>query len=244
MRLDNRAAKKQRRAPRYAAIPRPLRRAGGRASGIQASSKSNPCVQPHPIRIPPISPKEIWKLCSASLVELSFRHDFDGWMLLQKTPAFSFHGSSCCLGLLGDVGSSLERTLKSPFKRDQPSRGWRGQCSSNPIDMENNVNSLSLLDTHLPSSPISVCEDTKVAVENTKNDSFVNQGTIAWNEMRREWLGDNSNKCRKIPSEPSITWFSTYDDLLSTSRPFPQAIPLSEMVDFLVDIWHDEGLYD
>ncbi|XP_074585952.1 uncharacterized protein LOC141841669 isoform X2 [Curcuma longa] len=168
-------------------------------------------------------------------------------MLLRKTPTFSFHGfvqSSCCLGLLGDARSSLERTLKSPFKRDQPSRGWRRHSSSSLIDMENDVNSLSLLDAHQPLSLTSVCEDTKVAVENTKNDSVVNQGTIAWNEMRRKWLGDNSKKCRRIPSEPSITWFSTYDDLLSTSRPFPQAIPLSEMVDFLVDIWQDEGLYE
>ncbi|RVW39108.1 hypothetical protein CK203_084118 [Vitis vinifera] len=36
----------------------------------------------------------------------------------------------------------------------------------------------------------------------------------------------------------------TYEDLLSTNEPFSEPIPLTEMVDFLVDIWQDEGLYD
>ncbi|KAL6578100.1 hypothetical protein OROMI_010428 [Orobanche minor] len=39
-------------------------------------------------------------------------------------------------------------------------------------------------------------------------------------------------------------WSTTYEDLLSTQEAFPEPIPLSEMVDFLVDIWHDEGLFD
>ncbi|GJP35272.1 hypothetical protein CLOM_g19766 [Closterium sp. NIES-68] len=37
---------------------------------------------------------------------------------------------------------------------------------------------------------------------------------------------------------------STYEDLLSTSRPFPQPIPLPEMVRFLIQVWEQEGLYD
>ncbi|CAA2984319.1 Hypothetical predicted protein, partial [Olea europaea subsp. europaea] len=39
-------------------------------------------------------------------------------------------------------------------------------------------------------------------------------------------------------------WSMTYEDLLSTNDPFSEPIPLPEMVDFLVDIWHDEGLFD
>ncbi|XP_042444889.1 uncharacterized protein LOC122029825 isoform X1 [Zingiber officinale] len=160
-----------------------------------------------------------------------------------QAPTFSFHGNSCCLGLLAETRSSSERTLKSPLKRDQSLIGWGSQWSSSSREMENNVNNISLLDTHHPSTPISACKDIKAAVINTNNHSFVNQGAITWNEMRREWLGDSSKRWRRR-SEPSISWLSTYDDLLSTTQPFPQAIPLWEMVDFLVDIWHEEGLYD
>ncbi|CAH2064097.1 unnamed protein product [Thlaspi arvense] len=42
----------------------------------------------------------------------------------------------------------------------------------------------------------------------------------------------------------SCSWSTTYEDLLSTHEPFSESIPLPEMVDFLVDIWYDEGLYD
>ncbi|KAA3481613.1 zinc finger protein [Gossypium australe] len=40
------------------------------------------------------------------------------------------------------------------------------------------------------------------------------------------------------------SWSTTYEELLSTNEPFSEPIPLPEMVDFLVDIWHDDGLYD
>ncbi|KAK2978930.1 hypothetical protein RJ640_021129 [Escallonia rubra] len=52
------------------------------------------------------------------------------------------------------------------------------------------------------------------------------------------------------------SWNATYESLLGTSKPFPQRIPLpvslrldlgtliKEMVDFLVDIWKQEGFYD
>ncbi|XP_042442988.1 uncharacterized protein LOC122028032 isoform X1 [Zingiber officinale] len=169
------------------------------------------------------------------------RHGFGGCVLLHKHLLLAFMG--CCLGLLAETRSSSERTLKSPLKRDQSLIGWGSQWSSSSREMENNVNNISLLDTHRPSTPISACKDIKAAVINTNNHSFVNQGAITWNEMRREWLGDSSNRWRRR-SEPSISWLSTYDDLLSTTQPFPQAIPLWEMVDFLVDIWHEEGLYD
>ncbi|XP_057478066.1 uncharacterized protein LOC130765620 isoform X3 [Actinidia eriantha] len=36
---------------------------------------------------------------------------------------------------------------------------------------------------------------------------------------------------------------ATYESLIGTNKPFPQPIPLPEMVDFLVDVWEQEGLY-
>ncbi|KVI05041.1 protein of unknown function DUF4050 [Cynara cardunculus var. scolymus] len=82
---------------------------------------------------------------------------------------------------------------------------------------------------------------------------FINHGVIAWNESRRKWIGDQSQRSRRgrTPEDPvirfdlfPICWSTTYEDLLSNNNRFPEPIPLPEMVDFLVDIWLDEGLYD
>ncbi|KAJ0101382.1 hypothetical protein Patl1_06028 [Pistacia atlantica] len=40
------------------------------------------------------------------------------------------------------------------------------------------------------------------------------------------------------------SWSTAYEELLCNNQPFPEPIPLPEMVDFLVDIWHDQGLFD
>ncbi|XP_010557401.1 PREDICTED: uncharacterized protein LOC104826338 isoform X2 [Tarenaya hassleriana] len=73
--------------------------------------------------------------------------------------------------------------------------------------------------------------------------TFVNQGAKLWQENRKKWVGDQSRR-RKTAKDPIISWSTAYEDLLSTHEPFSQPIPLPEMVDFLVDIWYDEGLYD
>ncbi|KAG5594173.1 hypothetical protein H5410_035405 [Solanum commersonii] len=41
-----------------------------------------------------------------------------------------------------------------------------------------------------------------------------------------------------------FSWNVSYDSLFGTNKRFPQPIPLSDMVDFLADIWEHEGLYD
>eukprot|EP00270_Netrium_digitus_P009038 TRINITY_DN2734_c0_g1_i2.p1 TRINITY_DN2734_c0_g1~~TRINITY_DN2734_c0_g1_i2.p1 ORF type:complete len:279 (-),score=68.07 TRINITY_DN2734_c0_g1_i2:307-1143(-) len=78
------------------------------------------------------------------------------------------------------------------------------------------------------------------------SSTFVNHGLILWNQFRREWVsGGGKTKVLPRPQKlPVIRPGTTYDDLLSTSRPFTQPIPLPEMVDFLVEQWDDEGLYD
>ncbi|XP_022842674.1 uncharacterized protein LOC111366199 [Olea europaea var. sylvestris] len=79
---------------------------------------------------------------------------------------------------------------------------------------------------------------------NTKTSVFVNHAAIAWQESRRKWIGDISQRSERMPKDPIISWSMTYEDVLSTNDPFSEPIPLSEMVDFLVDIWQDEGLFD
>ncbi|GLT88832.1 hypothetical protein SLE2022_068410 [Rubroshorea leprosula] len=68
----------------------------------------------------------------------------------------------------------------------------------------------------------------------------------AWHENRKRWVGDQSQRSKRITKDPiiSCSWTTTYEGLLSTNEPFSEAIPLAEMVDFLVDIWHEEGLFD
>ncbi|XP_047968044.1 uncharacterized protein LOC125212054 isoform X2 [Salvia hispanica] len=87
--------------------------------------------------------------------------------------------------------------------------------------------------------------EQKKAADNSPDTSrFVNHASIEWEESRRKWTGDISQGPRGMQNDPIISWSTTYEDLLSTNDPFPKPIPLPEMVDFLVDTWHDEGLFD
>ncbi|KAK4403912.1 hypothetical protein Sango_0759800 [Sesamum angolense] len=85
----------------------------------------------------------------------------------------------------------------------------------------------------------------KKPTENSPTSSvFVNHAAIAWNEGRRKWVGNASQRSGRTSKDQIISWSTTYEDLLSNHDPFPEPIPLPEMVDFLVDIWQDEGLFD
>ncbi|XP_009399743.2 uncharacterized protein LOC135673150 [Musa acuminata AAA Group] len=74
---------------------------------------------------------------------------------------------------------------------------------------------------------------------------IVNHGFLLWNQTRQQWIGKGRLESQsKQVQEPRLSWNATYDSLLGSNKPFPQPIPLSEMVEFLVDIWVQEGLYD
>ncbi|CAH9056483.1 unnamed protein product [Cuscuta epithymum] len=74
---------------------------------------------------------------------------------------------------------------------------------------------------------------------------FVNHGLILWNQIRQHWVGSKKPQNQsQQPSEPKLNWNSTYDSLLGSNKPFTEPIPLGEMVDFLVDIWGQDGMYD
>ncbi|KAL8138679.1 hypothetical protein V2J09_004680, partial [Rumex salicifolius] len=68
---------------------------------------------------------------------------------------------------------------------------------------------------------------------------------LLWNQTRQRWVGNNSaNRGQQQIQEPKLSWNATYESLLGSNKPFSQPIPLTEMVDFLVDIWEQEGMYD
>ncbi|WOL10702.1 hypothetical protein Cni_G19461 [Canna indica] len=174
-----------------------------------------------------------------------FRAVYVKWINLREQLYHRIYGSSCCVGGLAKSQSVPERIPAASKKKKigQFSEYKKSQWSSSPEAMEKNVSICHSLDTNLSSATNTVTEGMKLQEENC-NNSFVNQGVIAWNEMRRQWIGDKSKRSHRAPREPVISWSSTYEDLLATSQPFSQPIALSEMVDFLVDIWHEEGLYD
>ncbi|CAI8601306.1 unnamed protein product [Vicia faba] len=74
---------------------------------------------------------------------------------------------------------------------------------------------------------------------------FVNHGLILWNQTRQRWVGNkkSENRTQQL-REPKLSWNATYESLLTSNKPFRQPIPLAEMVDFLVDVWEQDGLYD
>ncbi|KAJ7962860.1 DUF4050 family protein [Quillaja saponaria] len=70
-------------------------------------------------------------------------------------------------------------------------------------------------------------------------------GLLLWNQTQQRWIGHRRSVNRtQHTQEPKLSWNATYESLLGSNKPFPQPIPLTEMVDFLVDIWEQEGLYD
>ncbi|KAK7402335.1 hypothetical protein VNO78_14528 [Psophocarpus tetragonolobus] len=73
---------------------------------------------------------------------------------------------------------------------------------------------------------------------------FVNHGLILWNQTRQGWIGNKRSENQTQLREPKLSWNATYESLLGSNKPFPHHIPLAEMVDFLVDIWEQDGLYD
>ncbi|KAG5601542.1 hypothetical protein H5410_032912 [Solanum commersonii] len=77
-----------------------------------------------------------------------------------------------------------------------------------------------------------------------RNSEFLNHGLILWNQTRQQWRGNKTPQKNASVGEPKLSLYTSYEMFLETNKLFPQPIPLPEMVDFLVDVWEQEGLYD
>ncbi|GJN32296.1 hypothetical protein PR202_gb20793 [Eleusine coracana subsp. coracana] len=154
--------------------------------------------------------------------------------------------SSGCIGNLRKSQPPPNFKLKgSTGKKSRYSSVGKGrQWQSGPEAMENNASISVSLEGNISSVPNSIINDSKMLMQNGTDTSFINHAAEHWAEMRRQWVGHQAEVPKKAPQEPVISWCTTYDDLLLTSECFPRPIPLPEMVDFLVDVWHEEGLYD
>ncbi|KAL1813135.1 hypothetical protein ACET3Z_023200 [Daucus carota] len=79
----------------------------------------------------------------------------------------------------------------------------------------------------------------------TSNHSeFVNHGYLRWKQTRLQWTETKCLESQPKKRDPVLSWNATYESLLGTNKRFYKPIPLSEMVDFLVERWEQEGLYD
>jgi len=157
------------------------------------------------------------------------------------------HGNSGCLG--GCAKPTPIIAVDEPSKRLKvQGRNSKGPSfsedfwSSSTNEMDNSTvqsqRSLSSISTSNQNS------DSRAANTNANNTEFVNHALILWNEKRQQWVGDRPRNQARQLREPVLSWNTTYESLLGTNRPFPQFVPLSEMVEFLVDVWEQEGLYD
>ncbi|KAL6274827.1 hypothetical protein ACE6H2_025519 [Prunus campanulata] len=142
---------------------------------------------------------------------------------------------------------------------DEPSKGLRIQgrtvkkpgisddfWSSSTYDLDN-----SALQSQRSISSISTSNQTlthgSVAGSTSSQSDFVNNGLVLWNQTRLEWIGSGKPRNRTPTSRESrLSWNSTYERLVGTKQrqSFTQRIPLSDMIDFLVEVWEQEGLYD
>ncbi|CAK7353680.1 unnamed protein product [Dovyalis caffra] len=83
-----------------------------------------------------------------------------------------------------------------------------------------------------------------IAGSTSNPPELVNRGLLLWNQTRQQWFGNKKPQNKTQVREPTISWNATYESLLGSNKPFSRPIPLAEMVDFLVDVWEQEGLYD
>lgn len=131
-----------------------------------------------------------------------------------------------CQTVTKDDDGSSDFWSSSTYEKDHSEARSRRSISSSGMTMN-------------PSSDHQSSSSSK-----TSPPEFVNQGLIVWNQIRHQWGGNKRSESQTIVREPRISSDATYEDLLGNNKPFPQPIPLREMIYFLVDIWEQEGLYD
>ncbi|XP_025012507.1 uncharacterized protein LOC8259455 isoform X2 [Ricinus communis] len=111
-----------------------------------------------------------------------------------------------------------------------------GEMDYSGVQSQRSVSSISTLNQ--PFDPYTNAGSTSNPSE------FVNHGLLLWKQTRQQWLANKKSPNKTQVREPTLSWNATYENLLGTNKPFPRRIPLAEMVDFLVDVWEQEGLYD
>ncbi|GMP34770.1 hypothetical protein CsSME_00007503 [Camellia sinensis var. sinensis] len=145
--------------------------------------------------------------------------------------------NSGCLGI--HCKSKLITSISEPLKR--------------PKLQEQKASKLSISEDFWTTN---TCEMDNSAVQSQGSISSISTSTLTvdphgtsslllWNQTRLQWIGNkkSENQAQQL-REPKLSWNATYESLLGSNKPFRRPIPLPEMVDFLVDIWEQDGLYN
>ncbi|KAL1189445.1 hypothetical protein V5N11_025091 [Cardamine amara subsp. amara] len=118
-----------------------------------------------------------------------------------------------------------------------PSVASEDLWTNTTLDMESNAGVRS-------QGSVSSISTSNLTVDSQESAEFVNHGLVLWNQSRQQWVGNKRSESRKgVVREPTLNENVTYESLLGSNKRFPRPIPLEEMVEFLVDVWEEEGLY-
>ncbi|KAK9069790.1 hypothetical protein SSX86_010186 [Deinandra increscens subsp. villosa] len=152
--------------------------------------------------------------------------------------AWIFHLVACMGGCLGsDAKNKLIKSRESQTGHASQPCMIEGVGKISMCEMDDNAACISSSSTPSPTL------DSQ-ATGNTSQE-FINHGFLLWNQVRQQWVG-NKRKSKQTDQnhEPRLSRNATYGSLLGSNKPFTEPVPLPEMIDFLVDVWEQEGLYD
>ncbi|KAL6848102.1 hypothetical protein ACP4OV_022230 [Aristida adscensionis] len=168
----------------------------------------------------------------------------EGWdwgsipRLLSSACLFLCSGRGC-FGCCDKTVKQLSELSRSLITHDQDPTVGEVFWSTTTIEVEQaDLRGISSVNT----STLSL---DQLGVGSSQSPHESNHGFLLWKQTREEWTEIRSLRPKvKQIREPVLSWNAAYESLLGSNKPFPQPIPLHEMVDFLVDIWEQEGLYD
>ncbi|CAN7096429.1 unnamed protein product [Brassica rapa subsp. narinosa] len=156
----------------------------------------------------------------------------------------SINGSSGCVACYRERSRATE-TLKDPppsFIAQNKPNVSEDFWSTSTVDMDN----ITFPSQGSISSSNQTFDSHSAARNLNAPPEFVNQGLLLWNQTRERWVGkERASNPPERKQGAKINWnAASYDNLLGSNKLFPQPIPLNEMVDFLVEVWEQDGLYD
>ncbi|KAJ9184025.1 hypothetical protein P3X46_007809 [Hevea brasiliensis] len=171
--------------------------------------------------------------------------------LCRLLPPWIYHIIACMGGCFGccakpstnfavydpSKGLTIQRqTVKQPSTTDDFESSSAGEMDHSGVQSQRSISTIITLNQ--------TCDPSTSDGSTSNPSEFVNHGLLLWNQTRQQWLANKRSPNRAQVQEPAIRWNATYESLLGSNKPFPRPIPLTEMVDFLVDVWREEGLYD
>ncbi|KAF8036526.1 hypothetical protein BT93_C2297 [Corymbia citriodora subsp. variegata] len=131
---------------------------------------------------------------------------------------------------------------------DEPTKGLRiqGQTVKKPSFSDDFWSSSTFdVDNGALQSQRSMSSISTLTFNQSNDSEFVNHGLILWNESRLQWIGNGSSRNQtKQKRGRTLSWNTTYESVLARRTPFARPVPLSEMIEFLVEAWEQEGMYD